>query len=164
MEFAVITGTHTTGAVPVHNRARAAAVALVAMAGACGGGGTAPSPTQLAGTWRVTKVEYVSATNASTKLEHVSSGAVYTLTLTSGGSFTFTGTHPGDDALSLAGTYQASVDVLTLNFTSGMLGTMVFDMSLNGNTLTRSGGHAEYDIDGDDQGEETLLNLVFARQ
>ncbi len=148
----------------MHNRARAAAVALVVIAGACGGGGTAPSPTQLAGTWRATRVEYVSATNASTKLELVSSGAVYTLTLTSGGSFTFTGTHPGDDALSLAGTYQASVDVLTLNFTSGMFGTMEFDMSLNGNTLTLNGGHAEYDIDGDDQGEEVLLNLVLARQ
>ncbi len=148
----------------MYDRARAAAVALVLVVGACGQGGTAPSPAQLAGTWRATRVEYVSAANSSMKLELVSTGAVYTHTLTSGGSFTFTGTHPGDSPLSFAGTYSASADVLSLTFTSGMMGEMEFDLALEGNTLRLDGGHADYDIDGDDEAEETLLNLVLARQ
>ncbi len=146
------------------HQARAVAVALLALVGACGKSSTAPSPTQLAGTWRATRVEYVSAASPSTRVELVSTGAVYVLTLATGGTFTFSGTHPGDDPLTLGGTYSASADVLTLDFTSGMMGTMEFDMSLGGNTLTLNGGHAEYDIDGDDQGEETLLNLILARQ
>lgn len=145
------------------NRARAAAVALVAVVAACGKSGTAPSTAELAGTWRATKVEYVNLANSSQKAELVSSGAVYTLTLTAAGTFTLTGTHPGDDPISLAGNYEAT-DVLTLNYTSGAMGQAQFDMALNGNTLTLSGGHAPYDVNGDDQDEESLLNMVLARQ
>jgi hypothetical protein len=144
--------------------ARAAAVALVAVVGACGKSGTAPSTTELAGSWRATKVEYVNLTNQSQKVELVSSGAVYTLVLTAGGTFTLTGSHPGDDPISLAGRYEASVDVLSLTYTSGALGEAQFDMTLSGNTLTLSGGHAPYDVNGDDLDEEALLNLVLARQ
>jgi len=147
----------------VHNRARAAVVVLVAVVGGCGSG-TAPSPQELAGTWRATRVEFVSAANPATKVELVSTGAVYTLTLTASGTFTLTGTHPGDDPLSVAGTYSASVDVLTLTYTSGFFGESQFDMSLNGNSLRLDGGHVPYDVNGDDQDEEALLNLVLARQ
>ncbi len=145
------------------NRARAVAVALVAVVGACGKSGTAPSPATLAGTWRATKVEYVNLANSCQKVELVSSGAAYTLVLTAARTFTLTGTHPGDAPISLAGTYEAT-DVLTLTYTSGAFGEAQFDMSLNGNTLTLSGGHAPYDVDGDDQDEESLLNMVLARQ
>ncbi len=144
--------------------ARVAAAALVAVAGACGKSGTAPSSTELAGTWRATKVEYVNLANHNQKVELVSTGAVYTLVLAADGTFTMTGSHPGDDPLSLAGHYEASVDVLKLIYTAGAYGQAEFDMSLSASTLTLSGGHAPYDVNGDNQDEESLLNLVLTRQ
>ena len=45
-----------------------------------------------------------------------------------------------------------------------MHGETQFDLTLSTNTLTLTGGHCDFDFNGDDQGEEARLNLVLARQ
>ncbi len=146
-------------------RARAVAVALAAAVGACGSDkGTGPAPSGLAGVWRASKAEYVSAANSSTKVDVVALGGTLVLTLTSAGTFNVASTSPGEPAISWAGTYSASVDMISFNVTSGFAGTMEFDMTLNGNTLTLTGADSEFDFNGDDAPEEAKLNLVLARQ
>jgi hypothetical protein len=148
----------------VHPRVRAAALTLIAILSACGKSGTAPSTTELAGTWRATKAEFVNRANSSQKVELVSIGGDYTLSLTAAGSFTATITSPGKPERVLAGTYSASLDMLSLTYTSGSFGQSEFDMTLSGNTLTLTGGSSTYDVNGDGQDEETALNLVLGRQ
>jgi hypothetical protein len=138
--------------------------ALLAVVAACGNDdGSGPSTGELSGVWRATKVELVSVANSSVKVDLVSMGAVYTLTLGTSGTFTLAGTMPGEPADTRTGTWSASSDVLTLNFAGGS-GNWQFDMELSGTTLTLSGANGSYDFNDDDQDEEAKINLVLTRQ
>jgi hypothetical protein len=132
-------------------------------AAACGGSSpTAPSAETLAGTWRATRAEFVSQANV--RVEVVSRGVVLVLVLAAGGSGTLTVTEPGAAAEVFTGTWHASTDVLTMTWTSGLHGNSQFDMTLSGNTLTLSGGHVMYDVDGNDVDDEAVLNITLVRQ
>ena len=139
-------------------------VALGAFAGACGGSSspTAPSVQTLAGTWRATRAEFTSATNASVKVEVISRGATLVLVLDQGGTFTQTFTAPGAPSEVTTGTWSASSDVLTLR--RGPSNISQFDMTLSGTTLTLTGGSALFDVNGDDVDEEAKLSVTLVRQ
>ncbi len=140
---------------------------VVALAAVCcdknNGSTVTPTPTTLAGTWKATRAEFVNATNSSQRVEAVSQGVTIVLALDAGGSFTQQTTQPGHATESMTGTYSASSDVLTLK-PAGVSWNIQFDMTLGGSTLTLNGGHVQFDVNNDDQDEETILNMTLARQ
>ena len=136
---------------------------LAALLPACGKSQTAPSPATLTGSWRATRAEYVSRTNSNVRTEIVSRGTVLVLTLNADHSYALAITDPGQAGNLLGGTWSSSSDVLTLKQT-GVSGETEFDMVLSGNTLTLTGGHVLYDIEGDGIFDECVLNATFARQ
>jgi hypothetical protein len=143
------------------------AAVLVALISVCCGGGngstTGPSQTTLAGTWKASRAEFVSASNSSVRVEAVSRGYTILLTLEGGGTFKQVTTEPGKASETMTGTWSASSDVLTLK-PSGVSFNIQFDMTLNGNALTLNGGHVQFDVNGDEADEEAILNLTMARQ
>ncbi len=131
----------------------------------CCGGGSSPNPTApsvqtLAGTWRATRAEFVSGSN---RVEVVSRGTVMVLTLNAGGSYSQAITDPGQAGQTTTGSWSSSSDVLTLRPT-GMSFDIQFDMAFSGNSLTLNGGHVQFDVNGDGNAEEAILNLALARQ
>jgi hypothetical protein len=148
-----------------------AAVAMASAFAACGGGsnGGSSSPTSpgasgggLAGTWRATRAEYVSATNSSLRVDVVAQGTTVNLALTTN-TFTLTITDPGQSPKVTNGGWTSSRDTMTLT-PAGMPFSWVFDMELNGNTLTLTGGSVEFDFNADGAFEQARLNLTLARQ
>jgi len=150
-------------------------IALVAVAGAlvaCGGGGSdgaGGSPTGssaagggLSGTWRATRAEYASAMNSSLRVEVVAQGTSLTLVLDAA-SFVLTITDPGHTPRVTTGSWTSSRDTMTLK-PSGVSFSWVFDMNLNGNTLTLTGGSVEFDFNADGSYEQAKLNLTLVRQ
>jgi len=137
--------------------------AILVVGGSCGNDGSGPEASELAGTWRATRFEYVSVANSNQRLELVALGAVVTVTLTEAGAFTIVVAIPDEPQETFTGTWSASRDVLTLNRASGG-GQWQFDMQLSGNTLTLSDANSEFDINGDDQDEPVKLNMTLARQ
>jgi hypothetical protein len=129
----------------------------------CGGSATAPTPTTLAGTWTATRAEFANASNSAQRVEAIAGGAAITLTLQSGGTFTQQTTRPGEPAETMTGTWTSTQDVLTLHPT-GVTFQVQFDMSLSGNTLTLNGGHVQFDVNGDNQDEEAILNMTLIRR
>ena len=128
-----------------------------------GPGGGGPSGQGLVATWRYTRAEYVSLSDSNLRIEVISHGTTMVITLSADGAYTQTITDPAQPPRTLGGTWAASVDVLTLRQT-GRSGESQFDFTLNGNTLTIAGGHAEYDIDGNGVFEESVLSATLARQ
>jgi len=154
--------------------ARVLLVVAAAVAASCGGGddgngsgnGSPTSPTTqntLAGAWRATRAEFVSASNSSQRVEIVALGTTLTLTLDAAGSYTQRIVDPGQAGQTTTGTWSASSDTLTLKPT-GMTWNIQFDMTLNGSTLTLSGGHVAFDLNADGREEETLAYFTLTRQ
>jgi Lipocalin-like domain len=149
----------------MHSSVRLIPVVAALIVVNCSGGdrSTAPSPSTLAGTWTATRAEFVSASNSSVRVEAISQGASITLTFDAGGTFTQRTTTPGQATETTTGSWTAGTDVLTLRPT-GMSGNIQFDMALSGSTLTLNGGHVLFDVNHDNQDEETILNLTLTRQ
>jgi hypothetical protein len=136
---------------------------VAALLAACGKSPTAPSPQGLPGTWKATRAEYVSRTNASVRVEIVSRGTTLVLTLNANNTYTLAITDPGQTGQVLDGTWSSSSEVLTLK-QSGTSGDTQFNMALSGNTLTLSGGHVLFDIENDGIPDEATLTATFVRQ
>ena len=96
-------------------------------------------------------------------MEIVALGTTLTLTLDPGGTYTQKITDPGEAGQTTTGTWSSSKDVLTLR-PAGISGNTQFDMSMAGSTLTLSGGHVLFDVNGDGRDEEAILNLALTRQ
>ncbi len=145
--------------------ARIILVASLLVAVACGGGSNpnAPSEETLAGTWKATRAEFANASNPGQRVEIVALGTTLTLTLDPGGTYTQKITDPGEAGQTTTGTWSSSKDVLTLR-PAGISGNTQFDMSMAGSTLTLSGGHVLFDVNGDGRDEEAILNLALTRQ
>jgi hypothetical protein len=143
-------------------------LAALLAAAACGGSSgasstTGPSSQTLAGTWKATKAEFVSTTNANQRVEIVSLGTTVMLTLDASGTYTQKITDPGQAGQTTTGTWTASQDTLTLK-PAGMTWNIQFDMKLSASLLSLSGGHVAFDINLDGQDEETLAYLTLTRQ
>jgi hypothetical protein len=143
-----------------------ALAALLAGAGACGGGDSnGPSEESLVGTWVAAKAEFVSVANPSLKVDLIGLGGSIRLVLSSGHQFTLTIKPPGGAEEQSTGTWNSSGDEFVLRFAAGpLIGDMAFDVSLSGNTLTLTGADAEFDVDGQGGDEPAKLNLTMIRQ
>jgi hypothetical protein len=137
-------------------------VALLGAVGACGGdGGTGPSAASLAGTWRATQAQLVSVANPSTQVDLVAMGGTVRLVLSDAQTFTLTVLMPAEPDDITTGSWSSSIDVLTLTYGSG---SMQFDMTLSGNTLTLTGANGDYDFNGDDTDEPAKISLTLTRE
>lgn len=119
-------------------------------------------PTSFIGTWHATKAEFVSVANSSTKADIITQGSTLTLVFSSS-TFVLTITDPGQSPEVFNGTWSASMDVMTLTWTSGLFGESQFDWSRNGNELTLTGGHMPFDFTPGSP-EEATLNLILVKQ
>ncbi len=145
-------------------RASAAMVLVVCgvgLVGACAKEGTAPSQSELAGTWRVQKWEYVSTQGLGTA-DLIAGGGSGTLVLTAD-TLRLSVTPASGAPLNFTATYQVSGIDLMVVTPAGATWYWAFDMALSGGTLTLSNGAAQYDFNGDTQLEDAKWNLVMAR-
>ena len=138
------------------------AVVIVVGVAACGGDGSSgPSPTDITGTWRATKAEFVNrATGVAVDL--VASGGSATLVLGADHSYVLTVSPVGRPAEVTAGTWKLDGDVMTVT-PVGMSFSLQFDVAFSGDRLSLAGAHVEYDVNGDGRDEEAVLNLELVR-
>ena len=138
------------------------AVAMVAGAAGCGGDdSTGSSPTDITGTWKATKAEFVSSVTG-TAVELVAAGGSATLVLGADHSFLLTASPVGRPAEVTAGAWKLEGDVMTVT-PAGMSFSLQFDVAFSGDRLSLTGAHVEYDVNGDGRDEEAVLNLELVR-
>lgn len=89
-------------------------------------------------------------------------GATVTLVLSSSG-FTWTIAYPEKAPSVVSGSWTSSRDMLSLKPT-GMSWSWQFDYSLTGNSLSLSGGSAEFDFSGSGAPEQAKLSMTLVRQ
>jgi len=123
---------------------------------------TGPDEESLIGTWQAAKAEYVKAADAGVKVDIVAGGSAVTLEL-GATTFTFTVNDARVQQAVLTGDWEHSIDTLTLE-PSGVSFNMVFDMALNGSTLTLSGGGTMFDFTGTGAFEDAVLNLILTKE
>lgn len=132
------------------------------LAGACAKQDVAPSSTDLTGTWRVTKAEYVSTQGLGT-VDLIAGGGSGTLVLGAGNSFQLNITPASGAPVNLAATYQVNgIDLMQVT-PAGATWYWAFDMALSGSSLTLNHGSAQYDFNHDGQLEAATWNLTMAR-
>jgi hypothetical protein len=154
---------------PGENNVRVAKMTLIGAilltSAACGDGGSGPEPSELAGTWHATKVEFVSMADPGQRIELVSLGGTVTMTLAEASTFRIDASTPGEPMETTTGSWSASRDVLTFHWLEGpFTHEWQFDMTLSGNTLTLSGAHDSFDFDDNGVDEDAFLNVVLVRQ
>lgn len=135
----------------------AAAVSL-----ACGGDGSGPSTSDIAGTWAMTKCEYVSTGGLGT-VELIAAGGNGTVVFKSDHTVTATVTVPGDPPIVFAGTWEVDgIDLMRIH-PNGQSWYWAFDMNLSGNTLTLRNGGGEYDFNSDGTPEPAKWNMTLTK-
>ena len=133
------------------------------LVGACGKQSVAPSPTELAGTWRVVRCEYASTQGLGT-VDLIAGGGSGSLVLTADDTLRLSVTPASGPPLSFTATYRVSGIDLMIVTPAGATWYWAFDMALSGGTLTLSTGAAQYDFNGDGSLDDAKWNLVMARQ
>jgi hypothetical protein len=136
---------------------------IAALSLACGDGGSAPNPDKFAGTWDATSYVFTNPSNTSQKVDVIALGATLVVVMDAGGTYEATLTMPSEAPEVTTGTWSASADVLTLKET-GIPGETQFDYHLTASTLTISGGHGEFDFNGDDVPDDARISGAFVRQ
>jgi len=115
------------------------------------------------GTWNATKAEFTSIANPSTKVDIITQGSSLTVVF-SANAVVLTITDPGQNPEVFSGTWSASMDVMTLTWTSGLSGESQFDWVLAAeDELTLGGGHMPFDFTPGNP-EEAFLDLILVRQ
>jgi len=120
---------------------------------------TAVDPQSLLGTWDATKVEFVRVANTQDRADIVNLGGAFTITLAANNMCQGTLTFPDTPPENVTGTWSASADVFTLQWTGDQFETQ-FDMVLAGNTLTLTGGDVDYDFGAGDEAAKLNVTLV----
>lgn len=144
------------------SRAVVLAVCLLGLAGACAKNDQAPSSTDLTGTWRVTKCEYVSTQGLGT-VDLIAGGGSGTLVLGAGNSFQLSVMPASGSAVNFTATYQINgIDLMQVT-PAGASWYWAFDMALSGGTLTLSHGSSQYDFNHDGQLDSATWNLTMTR-
>lgn len=140
-------------------------LAVAAALAGCGGSdnpsGSSSTDGGLLATWHATRAQYTSVANPGLSVDTVAQGSSLTLTLDAT-TFVLTITDPGEAPQVTNGTWTSTRDTITLT-PAGMSFSWQFDMSLNGNTLTMTGGSVEFDFNADDSFEQARLDLTLSR-
>lgn len=141
-------------------------VVLLTAAAVLGAAGCSSSTTpedleSLVGSWSATEAMFTSAGDPGTSVEVIAEGTTMVLTLNDS-TFTLTITEPGEDPEVAEGTWSASAEIITLDWTSGFSGETQFEYDLDGDTLTLSGGHVEFEFTPGSP-EEAILDMILVR-
>lgn len=130
---------------------------------ACGGdGGSGPSQTELAGTWQVTKCEYVSTQGLGT-IDLIMGGGTGTVTITTTDTIRIQVTPTTGDPVSFVGTYEVDgIDLMRVT-PAGVSWYWAFDMNFSAHRLTLRGGSGQYDINQDGTPDQATWNLEMSR-
>jgi hypothetical protein len=145
---------------------RASAIVLFATLALCAGCGSEPAgpdPETMAGTWVATSAQFVRVASPPMTVDVIPMGGSLVLILAANGTFTLNFAFPGEGVDTRQGNWNASFDVLTLNYTPGAFGPRQFDLNLSGNTLTLRGADVDFEFVGH-TAEPAKLNLVLTRQ
>jgi hypothetical protein len=143
-------------------RASALVLCLAAPIVSCGDDeATGPEADQITGIWNATQMEYT-CKSFPAQVDLVDLGGSATLTLDEAGTFELIVVEPGEGPDTISGTWQLSADTITIT-EFGMPFSIVFDVTLSGNSLVMRGGDVEFDFDGDEVEEEADLDLTFVR-
>jgi hypothetical protein len=134
---------------------------LVLALAACDDDDTGPNPDPLVGTWAATEAEVVSVADPQISEELIGQGGTLTVEFDANGTFSMDVTFPGEAPQSITGTWSATQDILTLDWT-GLPITWEFDFTLVADVLTVTGADTEWDFGAGD--EAATLNAVLARQ
>jgi hypothetical protein len=124
---------------------------------------TAPPNDYWIGTYDATKAEFVSVANPNLWADLVAQGWTVVLEINAN-TLTMQFQPTGDPAVIATGTWSASGDVLTVNWTSGFSGESEFDYIFNssGSQLTLTGGHVSGEIAFGNPAE-AILNLILEK-
>jgi hypothetical protein len=122
---------------------------VLAMLAACDGG-TAPPIDEWAGDWVASQFKIVSDADDNDVVDLVDMGGIITLELTENHEFTMILDVPDHLDLMVTGTWSASVDVLTMNFESGLSGQWQFDYTFSDGDLYLADAMTDFlwDFDG----------------
>jgi hypothetical protein len=133
---------------------------------ACGDGDNGPGPSQpMVGFWQATKLEFVSVATPTVKIDAVALGGSLSIQLNASGTCTWTSAFPGEPAESFTGTWEGSLDVLTMRWSEGgYTQEYQFDWTISGSTLTLVGADASFDFNDDGTEEPAKLNVILVRQ
>lgn len=137
-------------------------MAAAAVGLACGDGGSAPSTADLAGTWTMTRCEYVS-TGGLGSVELIGAGGTGTVTFNQDHTMSATVTVPGDPPILFDGTWEVDgIDLMRIH-PGGQSWYWAFDMNLSGHTLTLKNGSAEYDFNNDGVPDPAKWNMTMTK-
>ena len=104
---------------------------------------TPTTPPNVAGSWNITKFQFVSVANASTTIDELAGGVTATLTMT---ATAYTISSGGNNVL--VGTYTETATTLVVHGTDsgGNAETLNFVFGLNGSTITLTGATTNHDF------------------
>lgn len=140
------------------------AVAAVLSTAACGLNPAGPHPKNITNiTWSATKAEFTSVADANKKVDIIAQGGWLRVVFDEAGSFTLRISESGGAEEESAGDWSVSSDVMTWFWRSRYSGQTQFDYSLNGDTMTLTGGHIPFDFTPGTF-EEATLNLILTNK
>jgi hypothetical protein len=143
-------------------RMGAALLCGVLLASGCGGEETAPSPSDLAGTWQMAKCEYVSTQGLGT-VDLIAGGGTGTAEFRTDNTVTISVTPTSGPAVIFEGTYKIEgIDLMRVT-PKGASWYWAFDMSLSAHSLKLTGGSAQWDFNDDGMPEPAKWNLAMTR-
>lgn len=117
----------------------------------------------LAGTWDATEVTFQSLDNPLILFDLVALGGSLTLSVQADGSYAATLQAPGEAPETETGTVAVAGDRIVLAV-DGVPGSVAFDFTLAGSTLTMVTEEEGFDFDGDDVNDPARLTLVMVRR
>jgi hypothetical protein len=121
------------------------AAAMVGMMGGCSSSTatTVTLPPNVAGSWNITRFQFVSVAAPGTSVDQITGGATATLTMT---ATAYTISSGGNNVL--VGTYTETATTLVVHGTDagGNAETLNFAFGLNGSTITMTGATTNHDF------------------
>jgi hypothetical protein len=145
---------------------RAAIVAaILGAAAACGGGGDGgggPSPSQVIGSWNVTKLLFVSQANPQQSVDRIAQGATAVMVIDANNGFTLTITPTTGPQEIQTGTWSLSGQIFTVTPT-GMPFNWQFNIASTGTTIRLSGADVDFDVNNDGTDEPAKLTIEAAK-
>lgn len=137
--------------------------ALASLIVSLGCGGGSPPADDFVGTWNAESCVYTNASDTSQSADLVVLGGSYEMTLNADGSYEVVATLPGESGFTTSGTWEASIDLFTLNYAVPFTGSAQFEFNLSNDTLTLTGADSSYDFDDDGTPDDAKLDMVLIR-
>lgn len=121
-----------------------------------------PTVEQLAGTWTATKFEFTNKSNTSQKVDLVTLGGVFTLTIDSSGAYTATIVLPGEPPDVDTGVIT-TITGNSITIDSDSDDPEVLSFTYSGNSMTLVSDNSEFDFNDDGVETPAIATIVLVR-